>query len=97
MRLLVLVAATEPLGDRLLLHRAAEVLGLDVTAVDDAANAGLLEVGRRVEFAHPLARSAPTAPPTPMTATASTAHWPRSPTSNGIPTRVASRPRHSWP
>src|SRR5215471_16186860 len=57
-RLLVLAAAAEPLGDRLLLHRAAEVLGLDLTALDDAVAAGLLEVAGRVEFAHPLVRSA---------------------------------------
>ena len=31
-RLLVLVAAAEPLGDPVLLHRAAETLGLDMTA-----------------------------------------------------------------
>jgi DNA-binding CsgD family transcriptional regulator/tetratricopeptide (TPR) repeat protein len=57
-RLLVLAAAAEPLGDPVLLHRAAETLGIDVAAADPAVDAGLLYVGVRVEFAHPLVRSA---------------------------------------
>ncbi len=57
-QLLVLVAAAEPLGDPVLLHRAAETLGLEMAASDPAADAGLLAVGARVEFAHPLVRSA---------------------------------------
>ena len=57
-QLLVLAAAAEPLGDPLLLHAAAESLGIDMAAVDAAVDAGLLTVGRRVEFAHPLVRSA---------------------------------------
>jgi DNA-binding CsgD family transcriptional regulator len=57
-QLLVLVAAAEPLGDRVLLHRAAEALGLDMAAADPAVKAGLLKVDGRVEFAHPLVRSA---------------------------------------
>jgi DNA-binding CsgD family transcriptional regulator len=57
-RLLVLAAAAEPLGDPLLLHRAADALGLELAAADPAVDAGLLAVGGRVEFAHPLARSA---------------------------------------
>jgi len=55
-RLLLLVAAAEPVGDPLLLQRACERLGiafLDVEATD-----GLLAVGERVAFEHPLARSA---------------------------------------
>jgi DNA-binding CsgD family transcriptional regulator len=57
-QLLVLAAAAEPLGDFLLLHRAADTLSLGMHAVDPAVDAGLLKVGRRVEFAHPLVRSA---------------------------------------
>jgi DNA-binding CsgD family transcriptional regulator len=57
-QLLVLAAAAEPLGDPVLLHRAAETLSVDMAAADPAADAGLLEIGRRVEFAHPLVRSA---------------------------------------
>jgi DNA-binding CsgD family transcriptional regulator len=56
-RLLVLSAAAEPLGDPILLHSAAKILEIDMTAVDPAVDAGLLTVGRRVEFAHPLVRS----------------------------------------
>jgi DNA-binding CsgD family transcriptional regulator len=57
-RLLVLMAAAEPLGDRVLLHRAAAALGIDIAAAAPAQDSGLLELGRRVEFAHPLVRSA---------------------------------------
>jgi DNA-binding CsgD family transcriptional regulator len=57
-QLLVLTAAAEPIGDRLLLHRAADTLGVDMAATLPAADAGLLHVGWRVEFAHPLVRSA---------------------------------------
>ena len=58
-QLLVLAAAAEPLGDPVLLHRAAATLGLEMTAAGPAVDAALLKVdGRRVEFAHPLVRSA---------------------------------------
>ena len=57
-QLLVLAAAAEPLGDPMLLLRAAETLGVDIAAVDPAADAGLIRVGGRIEFAHPLVRSA---------------------------------------
>src|SRR5690348_4927689 len=57
-QLLVLTAAAEPLGDRLLLHQAAGTLGIDPSAAAPAQDAGLLEIGGRVEFTHPLVRSA---------------------------------------
>jgi len=57
-RLLVLAAAAEPLGDPILLHRAAGMLGIDLAAGGPAQDGGLLELGGRVEFAHPLVRSA---------------------------------------
>jgi DNA-binding CsgD family transcriptional regulator len=57
-QLLVLAAAAEPLGDPLLLHRASQTLGLDSGAADPAIRAGLLAINGRVEFAHPLVRSA---------------------------------------
>jgi DNA-binding CsgD family transcriptional regulator len=57
-RLLALAAAAEPLGDPVLFHRAAATLGVDLAAVSPAVDAGLLQVGGRVEFAHPLVRSA---------------------------------------
>ena len=57
-QLLVLTAAAEPLGNLVLLHRAAGMLGIDVAAADPARDGGLLKLGKRVEFAHPLVRSA---------------------------------------
>jgi len=57
-QLLVLAAAAEPLGDPVLLQRAAETLGVDMAAADPAVDVGLLTIGGRVEFAHPLVRSA---------------------------------------
>ena len=57
-QLLVLAMAAEPLGDLTLLHRAAAVLGVDMVAADPAVTAGLVRVGARIEFAHPLVRSA---------------------------------------
>ena len=57
-RVLVLTAAAEPLGDPVLLGRAAETLGIDIASLGPAVDAGLLKVGGRVEFAHPLVRSA---------------------------------------
>src|SRR5271165_925986 len=57
-QLLVLTAAAEPLGDPVLLHRAAGTLGIDLAAAGPARDGGLLELGGRVEFAHPLVRSA---------------------------------------
>ena len=57
-QLLVLTAAAEPLGDPVLLHRAAGTLGIDIAAAGPAQDDGLLELGGRVEFAHPLVRSA---------------------------------------
>jgi DNA-binding CsgD family transcriptional regulator len=57
-RQLLLVAAAEPLGDPLLLWRAAERLGLDVDAAAPLEAAGLLRLGAHVRFRHPLVRSA---------------------------------------
>ena len=55
---MVLLAAAEPVGDPVLLLRAGERLGLGVEAAAPAEVAGLLEVGTRVRFRHPLVRSA---------------------------------------
>jgi hypothetical protein len=57
-RRLLLVAAAEPLGDPLLLIRAAARLGLSVEAADAAEQAGLFRVRERCSFRHPLVRSA---------------------------------------
>ena len=55
---LLLVAAAEPIGDPALLWRAAECLDLGPEAAGPAEAAGLLTLGARVTFRHPLLRSA---------------------------------------
>ena len=54
----MLVAAAEPAGEPALVWRAAERLGIGAEAVAPAADAGLLAIGERVMFRHPLVRSA---------------------------------------
>ncbi|HEY0812411.1 MAG TPA: ATP-binding protein, partial [Pseudonocardia sp.] len=55
---LLLVAAAEPLGDPVLLFRAADRLGIDGVMAQPAVAAGLVDIGARVRFGHPLMRSA---------------------------------------
>ena len=55
---LLLVAAAEPVGEPAMLWRAAERLGVGAEAATPASEAGLLDVGARVRFRHPLVRSA---------------------------------------
>ena len=55
-RRLMLLAAAEPVGEPLLIWRAAEKLDIDRVAAD--ATDGLLSIGQRVTFRHPLVRSA---------------------------------------
>jgi DNA-binding CsgD family transcriptional regulator len=57
-RELLLVAAAEPVGDPVLVWRAAGRLGIRAEAATPAVEADLLEVGARVRFRHPLVRSA---------------------------------------
>jgi DNA-binding CsgD family transcriptional regulator len=57
-RRLLLVAAAEPLGDPVLLWRAAERLGITGSAGEPAESAGLIEIDGPVRFRHPLVRSA---------------------------------------
>jgi DNA-binding CsgD family transcriptional regulator len=57
-RRLLLTAAAEPVGDVPLLWRAAERLGIAPDAAAPAEAAGLIELGARVRFRHPLVRSA---------------------------------------
>jgi DNA-binding CsgD family transcriptional regulator len=57
-RRLLLTAAAEPVGDVPLLWRAAERLGVGSEALTAAEGAGLIELGDRVRFLHPLVRSA---------------------------------------
>jgi DNA-binding CsgD family transcriptional regulator len=57
-QLLLLTGAAEPLGDLGLLWRAAEILGIGGEAARPAEAAGLIQLGLRVRFPHPLVRSA---------------------------------------
>src|SRR5436190_3340799 len=57
-RRLLLTAAAEPVGDAALLWRAAERLGVGLGAAGPAEAVGLVEIGVRVRFRHPLVRSA---------------------------------------
>jgi DNA-binding CsgD family transcriptional regulator len=57
-RRLLRLAAADPVGDPVVVWRAAERLGIGVQAATPAAEADLLEVGVRVRFRHPLVRSA---------------------------------------
>jgi DNA-binding CsgD family transcriptional regulator len=57
-RRLLLVAAAEPIGDPLLLWAAAERLGIGASAAEAGEAEGLLALGDRVVFRHPLVRSA---------------------------------------
>jgi DNA-binding CsgD family transcriptional regulator len=57
-RLLLLVAAAEPVGDPLLLWRAAERLGIGPEALEHAEAGSMLTISERVTFRHPLVRSA---------------------------------------
>jgi len=55
---LLLVAAAEPVGDPMLLWRAAAELGIPIEAGAPAEEVDLIAVGTRVAFRHPLLRSA---------------------------------------
>jgi DNA-binding CsgD family transcriptional regulator/tetratricopeptide (TPR) repeat protein len=55
---LLLVGAVEPIGDVTLLWRACERLGIVPEAASPAVTAGLVELGVRARFRHPLVRSA---------------------------------------
>ena len=55
---LLRLAAADPVGDPVLVWRAAERLAIGPEAATPAVEAGLLEIGARVRFRHPLVRSA---------------------------------------
>jgi DNA-binding CsgD family transcriptional regulator len=56
-RRLLLIAALEPFGDPALLRRAAERMGIGRDAAAPAEADGLLRIGTKVGFRHPLVRS----------------------------------------
>ena len=85
-RRLLLLAAADPLGDPLLVWRAAERLGIAAEAATPAAEAGLLEFGARVRFRHPLVRSAATGRRRFRSDRTRIARWRRPPTRRSIPT-----------
>jgi DNA-binding CsgD family transcriptional regulator len=56
-RRLLLIAAAEPVGDPVLVWRAAALLGIGADAAAAAVQVNLIEFGTRVRFRHPLVRS----------------------------------------
>jgi DNA-binding CsgD family transcriptional regulator len=56
-RLLLVVAAAEPVGDPVLVWRAVEWLGITAEAAEAAEAEGLVTFGPRVKFRHPVVRS----------------------------------------
>jgi DNA-binding CsgD family transcriptional regulator len=57
-RRLLLIAASDPSGDPVLLWRAAAWLGIEADALNPAVEHGLVEMSTRIRFRHPLARAA---------------------------------------
>jgi hypothetical protein len=57
-RRLLLIAAADPLGDAILVRRAAGLCGITAEAAAPAVEAGLCEFGARIRFRHPLVRAA---------------------------------------
>ncbi|ANW65676.1 LuxR family transcriptional regulator [Mycobacterium sp. djl-10] len=55
---LLVAAAAEPVGDAAVLIRAAAGLGIPIDMLAPAESAGVIELGPRVRFRHPLVRSA---------------------------------------
>ena len=52
------LAAAEPTGDPIVVWRAAAILGVEPEDATPAVDAGLIELGVRLTFRHPLVRSA---------------------------------------
>ncbi len=57
-RRLMQLAAADPVGDQVVLWRAAAQLRIPASAATPAQDAGLLDLGTHVRFRHPLVRSA---------------------------------------
>jgi DNA-binding CsgD family transcriptional regulator len=56
-RRLSLIAAAEPLGDPVLMWRAADILQIPRNSADELEDAGLVHIRARVVFRHPVVRS----------------------------------------
>ena len=98
-RRLLQLAAAEPVGDPLVVWRAAERLGIDPEAATAAVDADLLDISARVRFRHPLVRSAAYGRPVWPSVTRCMRRSPTQPTPRPIPTGghgTAHRP-HSGP
>src|SRR6185312_15954994 len=65
-RRLMLLAAADPTGDATLVWRASRTLGVGQQAAAEAADQQLLEIRARVQFRHPLVRSAAYAAASPQ-------------------------------
>ena len=63
---LMLLAAADPTGDATLVWRAGRTLGIGQQAAAEAASQQLLEIRARVQFRHPLVRSAAYAAASPQ-------------------------------
>jgi hypothetical protein len=103
-RQLLLVAAAKPAGDPVLVWGAAERLGIAAAAAAAAAAVGLLEIGTRVRFRHPLVRSAVYRSAGLPERRRRTGRWPRRPTAGSTPTggrgtwrRRRRAPMNRWP
>ena len=92
---LLLTAAAEPVGDVTLLWRAAERLGIGADAAAPAEAAGLIELGARVRFRHPLVRSAAYRAASCATARRCIVRWPRRPIRTIDPDRRAWHRAHA--
>jgi len=57
-KMMLLLAAAEPVGDMMVLLRAGDELGIGEDALAPAETAGLIELSPRVRLRHPLVRSA---------------------------------------
>jgi DNA-binding CsgD family transcriptional regulator len=55
---LLQLAAADPVGDPTVIWKAASSLDIDLGAVQAVVDSGLMDVGTRIQFRHPLVRSA---------------------------------------
>ena len=87
-RRLLQLAAADPVGEPALLWHAAERLAIGSEAAAPAAEAGLIVFGARVQFRHPLVRSAAYGSASVGRDRSCTGRWRRSPMQRSIPIAV---------